>query len=117
MEKRLQKSSPFSPLEGRSVSSVFPRRIGRGFPVENVTPGDELTVPEAEDAAEEGRMKAGVMGVIEGCNGCGAAAGEAWAGAAANGARGGAPAGLRTLRAPGAPAWPLRAAMGAAYPG
>lgn len=63
MEKRRQKSSPFSPREGKRVSSVFPRMMGRarGSFSENL-----MDDGEGEGV---GRMKAGVMGVIGGWSG------------------------------------------------
>ena len=63
MLKRRQKSSPFSPREGRRVSSASLRRMGRG-------------VAWSEEGAKEmaglaGRAKTGVIGVSGAWRGCG----------------------------------------------
>jgi hypothetical protein len=68
----LQKSSPFSPRPGKRVSSELPRMMGfRGI----ATPSENLTfigLPSRGAGEFVGRIKAGVMGVIEECKGCGA---------------------------------------------
>ena len=74
----LQKSSPFSPRPGKRVSSELPRMItfrGIALPSENLT---FIAHPSSGAGDFEGLMNAGMMGVTEGCKGCGVeGAGEA----------------------------------------